>query len=266
MSKDIIHFSHANGFPTGSYTVLLNCLALQYEVGYIDKLAHNQAYPVTDNWQYLADELIDFMQTKYDRPVIAVGHSLGGVLSYMVAKKRPDLVKQVILLDSPIMSKTASWVIKMSKKLNFIDRITPAGRTLGRQETWASETDAFKYFKDKSLFRLTDERCLKDYIKFATEPFSGGIRLTFDTATEINIFRTIPHNLHLDRHHMRTPMALIYGKQSNVVRPSLLHHARHGLGAYVKSIAGSHLFPLEFPEECAKQIHNSIEWLNEQSN
>ena len=266
MSKDIIHFSHANGFPSGSYRVLLDCLAKQYDVGYIDKLAHNEHFPVTDNWEHLADELIDYMQRQYTQPVIAVGHSLGGVLSYMVAKKRPDLIKQVILLDSPLMSKTASWVIKISKKLNFIDHITPAGRSIGRQETWQSQDHAFEYFKHKALFRLTDERCLKDYIASATEPFAAGIRLSFNTATEINIFRTIPHNLHVDSKHMNTPIALIYGKQSNVVRGPLLHHARHALGAYVKSIEGSHLFPLEYPEACAKHIHNSIEWLHEQSN
>jgi hypothetical protein len=56
MQKDIIHFSHANGFPSLSYRVMLDELSKKYDVRWIDQLAHNPSFPVSNNWPFLADE------------------------------------------------------------------------------------------------------------------------------------------------------------------------------------------------------------------
>ena len=96
--KDILHFSHANGFPAGSYSTLLSYLSDDFEIGMIDRLGHHKDYPVTDNWSFLVKQLIDYFECTYTQPVYAVGHSLGGILSMMVATQRPDLVKGLIML------------------------------------------------------------------------------------------------------------------------------------------------------------------------
>ena len=179
MNKDILHFSHANGFPSKTYNIMLQKLSDYYDVKWIDQLAHHPEYPVTDNWGFLVEELESHFEANYDRPVIAVGHSLGGVLSYMLAKRRPDLIKKVLLLDAPVLDRFASGVVRLAKGFKFVDYITPAGRTAGRQEVWESEKEAIEYFKGKSLFRNVDERCLKDYVKYGTESFEKGIRLKF---------------------------------------------------------------------------------------
>jgi len=261
MTKDIIHFSHANGIPAKSYSVLLDALGAHYEVGYIPMLAHNPEFPVNDNWSDLADELIDYLQKTYSQPVIAVGHSFGGVLSYIAARRRPDLIKQVVLLDAPILERMFSMLIKMAKRFNLMDKITPAGRTLGRQEIWQDKAQAFEYFKDKSLFRKTDPRCLQDYITHGTQPCDDGVRLTFNTATEINIFRTVPHNLYRKNANIKVPGAMIYGRQSNVVRPFQVKYMRNKMGLYASGFTGTHLFPLESPEATAEKIHQTIQTL-----
>ncbi len=266
MKKDIIHFSHANGFPAKSYQAMFDALNEHYEIGYIETLAHNSNYPVSQNWPHLVDELIEYLQNTYDQPVIAVGHSFGAVLNYMAAQRRPDLIKQVILLDAPILERVGSLVVRLAKTLGFIDKITPAGRTEGRQETWPNQAQAIEYFKGKSLFKNVDERCLNDYVKFGTEPIIGtgadeGVRLRFKADTEVKIYRTIPHNLHRSYANLKVPGAMIYGRQSNVVRPFQVRYMRKSMGLYTCWLSGSHLFPLECPEVTAETIHQTIKKL-----
>src|SRR5450830_320259 len=85
-NKPIIHFVHGNSFPAGTYRLFLDQLRGQYEVQASDMLGHHPAYPVDDGWSNLAQELIDTLVARYQQPVILLGHSLGGILSLMVAR------------------------------------------------------------------------------------------------------------------------------------------------------------------------------------
>ena len=51
MSKEIIHFAHANGFPAKTYTKLFSFLEAKFEINYLERHAHNPIFPVTDGWQ-----------------------------------------------------------------------------------------------------------------------------------------------------------------------------------------------------------------------
>lgn len=252
--KDILHFSHANGFPAGSYNTLLSYLDDDFAIGTIDRLGHHVDYPVTDNWSHLARQLIDHLEVSYQQPVYAVGHSLGGVLSMMVAAQRPDLIKGLIMLDAPFLTRFESKGLTWVKRLGLIDKVTPAGRTLGRQENWNSKAQAFEYFRGKKLFRAFDERCLNDYITHGTVEASGGHRtLHFDANTEINIYRTIPDNLHKTP-RLKMPAAVFAGKYSDVFKRQHSFKMKRQLGMAVEWVEGSHMFPLEQPKQTAELI------------
>lgn len=262
MNKEILHFSHANGFPSLSYSTMIAELSKHYDVRWIDQLAHHPEYPVSDNWPHLLEELIHFFEKNYDKPVIAVGHSLGGVLSFMLAKARPDLVKKVILLDAPVLGPISSAMIRLVKALGFIDSVTPAGRTEGRQETWSNHSEAIEYFKGKSLFKNVDERCLNDYVKHGTQHHEQGIKLTFNPNTEVHIYRTLPHNLHQGSQTVSVPSAMIYGDNSNVIKPAQLKFMTNKVGMKTVKVSGGHLFPLESPELTAHHIHQTVGYLD----
>jgi pimeloyl-ACP methyl ester carboxylesterase len=63
--------------------------------------------------------------------VWGVGHSFGGVLHLHAALRCPHLYRGVVMLDSPVLTRADQWVIRAAKRFGFIDRLTPAGRTLG---------------------------------------------------------------------------------------------------------------------------------------
>ncbi len=91
MSKEIIHFAHANGFPALTYNKLFSNLKENFEVNYLTRHAHNPIFPVTDGWHRLADELREEIIRRYDKPIIGIGHSLGGILHFLVAVEHPEL-------------------------------------------------------------------------------------------------------------------------------------------------------------------------------
>lgn len=256
--KDILHFSHANGFPAGSYSTLLSYLSDEFEIGTIDRLGHHANYPVTNNWSFLVKELIDYFEHTYTQPVYAVGHSLGGVLSMMVAAQRPDLIKGLIMLDSPFLTTFEARSLIWVKRLGLIDRVTPSGRTLGRKEEWDSIEHASQYFRSKRLFRAFDERCLNDYVHSGTQPVRGGGRqLHFQADTEISIYRTIPDNLHHTK-RLSMPSAVVAGKYSDVFKRQHGFKMKRQLGMSVSWVEGSHMFPLEAPEMTADLIKKYI--------
>src|SRR6185312_1434294 len=100
-----IVFSHANGFPAGTYRSLFEIWrGAGYTVAAVEKFGHDARFPVSNNWPHLRDELIRFIETHAEGPAYLVGHSLGGYVSVLTAARRPELARGVVLLDSPIVS------------------------------------------------------------------------------------------------------------------------------------------------------------------
>ncbi len=131
MSQQIF-FAHANGFPSATYGKLFAALAPDYQVQHLLQHGHDPRFPVDDNWLNLVDELLHHL-AQQPGPVWGVGHSLGGVLHLHAALRCPHYYRGVVMLDSPVLTRADQWLLRTAKRFGFIDRITPAGRTLGRR-------------------------------------------------------------------------------------------------------------------------------------
>ena len=257
--KEILHFAHGNGFPSPCYRQVFQYLKAPYACCYIDKVGHTSEFPVTDNWHHLVDEIIDSIKTQASQPVIAVGHSLGGILSLLASIEQPALFKSVILLDSPLLGRLKSSVLRLSKMLGVIDHLTPASRTQGRKQHWQNREEAYSYLKSRKLFKHFTPACLEDYIEYGLVRDSSGYMLRFDPVIEYQIYRTIPHVLHHHEGAITIPCALIYGNQSTVINQTDLHYMKkhHDIVAYETS--GTHMFPMEHPETVADLIFHAVE-------
>ena len=85
-----IVFSHANGFPAGTYRVLFErWRSAGHPVHAIERFGHDPRYPVTSNWRGLRDQLIGFIEAEEGGLALLVGLSLGGLLDLPAAFKRP---------------------------------------------------------------------------------------------------------------------------------------------------------------------------------
>lgn len=248
-----IFFAHANGFPSGTYGKLFAALAPQYQVAHLEQHAHDPSFPADDNWYNLVDELIHHLE-RQPQPVWGGGHSLGGVLHLHAALRCPRLYRGVVMLDSPVLTRADQWVILAAKRLGFIDRLTPAGRTLGRREEFDDLESARQYFSGKTLFRGFDPDCFDAYLQHGLQRVGDRWRLRFDPATEISIYRGVPHTSPGRPRKLKVPLAVVRGRQSRVVMP---HHTRT-VGRMARgealSMPGGHMFPLERPLDTANLL------------
>ncbi|POF88639.1 alpha/beta fold hydrolase [Pseudomonas putida] len=252
MSQQIF-FAHANGFPSATYGKMFAALAPDYQVQHLLQHGHDPRFPVDDNWLNLVDELLHHL-ARQPGPVWGVGHSLGGLLHLHAALRCPQYYRGVVMLDSPVLTRADQWLLRTAKRFGFIDRITPAGRTLNRRAVFADRDSARGYFTGKTLFRHFDPDCLEAYLEHGLEAADGGLRLRFDPATEISIYRSIPHLSPAPARQLQVPLAMVRGDRSRVIRR---HHAfavrSMPLGEY-HSVPGGHMFPLERPADTASLI------------
>lgn len=259
MSREIIHFAHANGFPARTYNKLFSFLADDFKIGYIERHGHNPKFPVTDNWKFLKEELREEIETRYSKPIIGIGHSLGGVLHFLVAVEKPALYKQIILLDAPIISRFSSHSLRVLKITKLIDRYTPSQMTRNRRNLWKTKEEAFEHFRKKTKFAAFDEDVLRDYIEYGTVETEKGFELFFKPSIEAKIYRTIPHHLPKFRGRLNVPTAYIGGSRSREAELAGLSFMQKHFPIDFFTVDGSHLFPLEKPFETAQIIKKIIQ-------
>lgn len=252
--SELIHFAHGNGFPALCYKQMLDCLRPDFDYCYIDKIGHDPQFPVSENWHNLVLEVIASIKRQADRPVIAVGHSLGGALSLLAAIEQPELFKAVVMLDSPLLGPFKSSMVRLAKALGVIDRVTPALRTQGRREYWKNKEQLLAYLKTRDLFKTFTDECLNDYISYGLEHRADGYYLRFDRNIEYQIYRTIPHIIPNYAGKLITPAALIYGDKSTVVGKMDVRYMKKNFNVAHFKTSGTHLFPMEHPQAVAQQI------------
>lgn len=263
-----IVFSHANGFPAGTYRILFEAWrAAGVEVHALPKFGHDPRFPVSSNWPHLRDELIHFIDTQVGAPAFLVGHSLGGYVTVLAASRRPDLAQGIVLLDSPILSGWKARALQFAKAAGVGERLSPAHVSKRRRQHWASAQAAYEHFAAKPAFARWAPDVLHDYIESGTEPHDSheagpnSRRLAFERAIETAIYNSMPHHITrvLRARPLQCPMAFIQGSHSDEVRRVGLAATKRLTHGRISTLEGSHLFPLEQPQETAAEVLRWIE-------
>jgi pimeloyl-ACP methyl ester carboxylesterase len=262
-----IVFSHANGFPAGTYRVLFEAWrAAGFEVTAVERFGHDPAYPVTSNWPRLRDQLLAHVeQHAPGRQVHFVGHSLGGFLSLKAACKRPDLAASVVLLDSPVIGGWRAHSVHALKLGGMIKRVSPGHISQRRRWQWPSAEAAWTHFAAKAAFARWAPEVLRDYMACGMEPDPegqgpGAVRLAFHREVETHIYNTLAHDMPgvLQRHPPKCPVSFIGGTRSSEVRQCGLAATKALVHERMQWIAGTHLFPMERPGETAQAVLGSL--------
>ncbi len=262
MSARII-FSHGNSFPASTYRVMLDSLRQRgFAVAAVEKFGHDLAYPVTNNWPHLVEQLADFARKQQGdgEPAFLVGHSLGGILSLMCAARHPELARAVVLIDSPVLGGWKATTLGLAKRTPLIGALSPGRISEKRRNHWPDAQAALESFQHKKAFARWDPQVLHDYIAHGTRDENGQRVLCFDRDVETAIYNSLPHKLDtlLKRHPLKCPVAFIGGTHSAEMRQAG-HEATHRVvKGRVMMLDGSHLFPMEKPLATAAAIEASL--------
>jgi pimeloyl-ACP methyl ester carboxylesterase len=258
MNKPLLHFTHGNSFPAGVYGRYFDDLHGDFDVRAIDMVGHDAAFPVSDGWPGLVAELISHLEG-YAQPAVLVGHSLGGMLSLMAAKQRPELVRCVVMLDSPVVAGWRAWLLRVAKTRRWDDHFSPAKFSERRRDVWPDAEAAYEHFIAKPIFAAWAPGVLHDYLEHGLMPHPDGVQLRFSREVETAIYRALPHHLgELVKPPFPVPIGFIAGTDSVELRQAGLYATRRLVGRHFAEINGGHLFPMESPELAAQLTQQMI--------
>lgn len=261
-----IVFSHGNSFPAGTYRVLFDVWeAAGWRVHAVEAFGHDPRYPASSNWPHLVEELSAFiaaLDTPAPAPAPAlVGHSLGGLLSLMVACKHPQQASALVMLDSPAISGWRAQSLHALKASRMIARVSPGKVSRHRRHEWPSLDAVQAHFAAKAAFARWDPRVLADYVRSGfVEQDDGHVQLRFSREIETRIYDTLPHHLGtlVHRHPPRCPVSFIAGTQSAEMRAGGVGTAKALARERFRWIEGTHLYPMEKPDETAQAVLEAL--------
>lgn len=254
-----LHFAHANGFPAGSYQQMFKHLPAQFEVLALEQFGHSPQYPVTRNWQHQVDEMMAYIDRHTSQPVFAVGHSFGGVVSYMAVCRYPERFKGLIMLDPPLVTGVTRHLVKAIRALGLTDRFFPSGLAATRCTEWEKSADLLAYFQSKNLFKNMQTACIEDYVSSAIRDAGDKYRLGFDNQVEAEIFRTIPLDIHRFYGKLRVPGLLLTAEHTNVCLPErIAPFIRHNQLKHEVIPDVGHMIPMEQPQQTAQRIADQL--------
>ena len=264
----LVLFFHGNSFPASTYTVMLDALrARGMQVKALEKIGHDPAYPVTSNWPHLVQEVHAFAQPltqTHNGPVVLVGHSLGGMLSLMLAAQYPQLAHAVVMVDAPAVGGWQAKILRISKKLSLTQRFSPGAVSRKRRNEWGSLEEVYDHFVNKKVFARWDPQVLNDYVNHGTHTVqtTDGVKrvLSFDRQIETRIYETVPHNLErlLKKHPLACPVSLVAARHSREMRLAGGDFTQTITKGRINIIDGTHLVPMEKPLVTAAAIEAAI--------
>ncbi len=266
--QPLVLFFHGNSFPASTYNVMLDALRQRgMKVQALEKIGHNPAYPVTSNWPHLVEEVHAFakpLTEEHPGPVVLVGHSLGGMLSLMLAAQYPALANAVVMVDAPAVGGLQAKVLQLSKTLSLNEKFSPGAISSKRRNAWQSLEEVRAHFASKKIFAKWDPQVLNDYVIHGTheEHTEQGVQrvLSFDRNIETQIYNSVPHNLErlLKKYPLACPVSLVAARHSREMRLAGTDFTQKITKGRMMMIDGTHLVPMEKPVVTAAAIEASI--------
>jgi pimeloyl-ACP methyl ester carboxylesterase len=264
----VIHMGLANGFPPETYKPLLDPFTKQYRVVSLLPRPLWPAPPAPedmDSWEMLAEDFLEGLYAHQLGHVIAVGHSLGGLTSALAVTRDPDRFRALVLVDPTFLPPWLLFVLRWIKALGQDHRYPLVQKALQRRARFASEQEAFTYWRQKSLFRDWSDETLWYYVQGMTKPAPDGtgLILSWSPQWESRIYQTAYTAAWqvADRLRGTVPMLLIRGEHTNTFRPASQRAMLRRLpDITTHQIDGhGHLFPHTAPDETHRII---MAWLD----
>lgn len=251
-------FYPANGFPVGTYSTFLKRLTAKHELSCIELRAcwPNIGKPAQQtNWELYADDLIDFIEKNYNKPVVGIGHSQGATASIIAASKRPELFESLITIEPAFVD---DGIAKLLQLVPYaIKKYTqPLKSGLNKQDVWESKEAFYEDCRKNRAYKRISNEVLTDFANYGLKSNGKGqFTLIFPAAWEASNYALAPSIWKYLR-KIEIPIQVIAGKPSVFFNHKLRAKWMHVSANSTMEINSNfgHLFPLESPKTCAETI------------
>lgn len=265
-SAPLLHLAPANGFPPRTYQSLLQALNGYRSLSLPPRALWGDQAPPKDyrDWNADADDLLAGFVAYDLRDVVALGHSLGGVVSMLALLKAPERFKALIMLDPPILPPDMLAEIGAAWDGGYVDQMPLVQGALRRRQVFASREEAFERFRQKPLFADWSDESLWLYLEHGMRPRSndGGFEWRWSTEWEAHYFSTVYLRIweDLPRLTESPPALLVRGGESDTLLAEAFDRIQSLAPALdcIEMAGQGHLFPLAAPAETAKLL---MDWL-----
>lgn len=260
-SGPLAYLAHCTGLCAGAYSPLVDRFSPFLKTVGMDDRGHGKTRAEADpkklnNWEIFVKDLERFVESLQE-PVIAIGHSRGGTISMLLAVRRPELVRALILLDPTILPYSWMWWWYLAKKTGLAGLVPIAARAARRKKVWPDRETILKAYETKQSFRHWQDGFLEAYIAWGLEPTAeGALGLCCDPAWEARCFSVCPHDVWQYIPKIKCPTLLLYGEQSDTFLASAARRFRREYPpAVIQAVPRtSHFVPMEQPETIERAI------------
>ena len=195
-----LFFLAANGMPVSTYPFFLKRLAAAYDVYGLENRAvwPGRGEPsLQDLWaNFLADyECFLDRHNVVDRSLIHVGHSLGGSLGALLAIKRPELFKRLVIIEPGMVPTRRQNIGYRMMPFARRGKIPHMARTGARQSVFESRQAFMDSMRSKNSYRHFSDEAMRDYAEGGLVRDGEQYRLKFSGLWEKHIFCDVHYML-----------------------------------------------------------------------
>lgn len=260
-----VHFLHGNGFCSSTLLPVAEHFPNDWNLLFTDLPGHGEsAQPdlaKMPDWRAMAkvvgDALEQRMQKLGSGPVIGVGHSMGGIITLLMAAERPQLFSRIILLDPIFFSPAVVLAQKLIRYSGYWQRTALVKNVAGRRRQWPDLLSMKTDLQKKSLYKRWQEPALDAFLEGGTRKVANGVELSCNPLWEASIFGSYPKGLWKAVKKVAIPVDILVAERSySFIKASARKAVSINSNIHWQPVAGSHCFPMESPEQTAQIVRN----------
>lgn len=162
-------FLHATGFNAITYQSILEPLGARMHAVAVDMRGHGRSkLPANPrkmkSWNRFRDDVIQLLERTAPDGAVLGGHSMGATVALLVAGKRPDLVRGLVLADPVLMRRSAYRLYNFPLLNMLIGKNAMAKQALRRRREFPSPGDAAEALRGRGAFKTWRAPFLDDYV------------------------------------------------------------------------------------------------------
>jgi len=257
--KPVLVFLHGNGFAPKIYMPLLSMLCKHFDLFLPEIPLHGEAgaqsrFMGWNSTSAIYGRLVDSFASEWSQWFLS-GHSFGGVLAILLARRTQRPPKKLVLLDPIILPRRYVWIARIQRWLGLTRFHPMVAITRKRRQQFTSFQEAYAYFEGRGAFRGWTRDALSAYVLFNLKSTGQGVELITPPAAECDIYSSYAWGLRSDLSQLTTPCHILIG---NETFPYQQRAVRETVASYQalssELVEGGHCFMQQFPEETVKRL------------